>query len=106
MVSPINLIENAVDLAVVVSFHFGDASSLRRQANFGSEKVINALSRGSIQELVCWMLIRPGGAPTGLLNDFEDIVHTNVVVRINGSAIPSGIQGQLPRIDSASVWRV
>src|SRR5882757_1771025 len=106
MIFPINLIENGGDLTVVVSFDFGDASSLRRLANFGGEKVIHALSRGSIQELVRWMLIRPGSASTGLLNDFEDVVHTDIVVRINRSATLCRIQRQFPRIDSASVWRV
>src|SRR5713226_8254562 len=106
MIFPINLIENGGDLTIIVSFDFGDASSLRRQANFGGEKVIHALSRRSIQELIRWMLIRPSSAPTGLLNDFEDVVHTDIVVRINRSATLCGIQRQLPRIDSASVWRV
>src|SRR6266851_2335755 len=106
MIFPINLIKNGGDLTVVVSFHFGDASSLCCQANFGGKKVIHTLSRRSIQELVRWMLIRPGSAPTGLLNDFEDVVHTDIVVRINRSATLCWIQRQLPRVDSASVWRV
>src|ERR1022692_1277155 len=48
------------------------------------------------------MLVRPGGVAAVLLYHFEDGVHAQVAVRIDGSAVLGGIARQVVGVDAAA----
>src|SRR5262249_44745040 len=98
-------IKDRLDFQVVVGFRRGYAGGdiLGGVVDFRREQVVQTLSRRTIQQLVRWVLVGPRCASqAAALDNFEDSVDSQELVRKNRSTVVSWVARQRVGIDPAA----
>ena len=111
VVEALDLVDHRLDLVVVVLLGEevvagpvtgrGGRRRVRRVAvDLRGEQVVDAVARGTVEDLVRGVLVGPGGAQAGAVDDLEDRVHLDVLVGEHRQAA-ARVDGQLGGVDEA-----
>ena len=95
-VEAVDPVDDSVHLDGVVGLNAGIAGGVviagRRagqlRVDFGCEQVVDAFSRRAAENLIGWVLVGPGGEAAGLLDDLEDGVGAEILMRVDWLAWP------------------
>ena len=90
MVEAIDLLDDRGDLQLVVrnrAINAGGGVGTAYVGDLGRVEIIDALAGGAVDEIVGRVLVRPCGAATLALDDFEDRIGPDGIMRIDRDAL-------------------